>query len=203
MKRLSLRLRQPLLSRLITRNRYKMVGRVVPPFSLRTFMTAIESTAIPVSDTAPRQHIGVRLWQAVMPYALILPTFLFIFTFTLWPAGSAIVQSLYKPGVTAKLPTKFVGLGNYADLFDSSRLIGQEFPLILGNTLLFVAVTVGVSIVVAFILALLLNRKMRAVGLYRFAFFYPVLMPMIGAASVFAFIFADNIGLANTVLRDL
>src|SRR5215813_8933805 len=145
-------------------------------------MTAIEATAIQ-AQAVPRQRVSARLWRAVMPYVLILPTFLFIFAFTLWPAGSAIVQSLYKPGVTAKLPTKYVGLGNYADLFDSSRLIGQEFPLILGNTILFVAVTVGVSIVIAFVLALLLNRKMRAVGLYRFAFFYPVLMPMIGAAS--------------------
>jgi len=60
---------------------------------------------------------------------------------------------------------------------------------------------VPVSMAMAFVLALLLNRKMRAIGLYRFAFFYPVLMPMIGAASIFAFIFSNNVGLANTVLR--
>ncbi len=163
-------------------------------------MTAIEATAIK-AQAIPRQRVSARFWRAIMPYVLILPTFAFIFAFTLWPAGSAVVQSLYKPGVTAKIPTKFVGLGNYADLFDPSREVGQAFPLILGNTILYVAVTVGISIVIAFALALLLNRKMQAVGLYRFAFFYPVLMPMIGAASVFAFIFADNIGLANTVLR--
>jgi ABC-type sugar transport system permease subunit len=165
-------------------------------------MTAIEANTIK-APAMPRQRTSERLWRAIMPYVLILPTFLFIFTFTLWPAGSAIVQSLYKPGVTAKIPTKFVGLGNYTDLFDPDREVGQAFPVILGNTIIFVAVTVSVSIVIAFALALLLNRKMRAVGLYRFAFFYPVLMPMIGAASVFAFIFADNIGLANTILRSV
>src|SRR5690242_7921509 len=112
--------------------------------------------AVIEAPATTRRHFAGRLWQAIMPYVLILPTFLFIFAFTLWPAGSAIVQSLYKPGVTAKLPTKFVGLGNYADLFDPGRQIGQEFPLILGNTILFVAVTVGISIVIAFVLALLL-----------------------------------------------
>ncbi len=53
----------------------------------------------------------------------------------------------------------------------------------------------------AFFLALMLNRKMRAIGLFRFAYFYPVLMPLIGAASIFAFIYADNIGLVNIVIQ--
>src|SRR5258706_1965931 len=113
-------------------------------------MTAIEATAIK-AQAIPRQPVSARFWRAVMPYVLILPTFAFIFAFTLWPAGSAVVQSLYKPGVTAKIPTKFVGLGNYADLFDPSREVGQAFPLILGNTILYVAVTVGVSIMIALV----------------------------------------------------
>src|SRR5258708_19600285 len=125
-------------------------------------MTAIEATASQV-QAAPRQRISAKLWRAVMPYVLILPTFAFIFAFTLGAAGSAVVQSLYKPGVTAKIPTKFVGLGNYADLFDPGREVGQAFPLILGNTILYVAVTVGISIVIAFALGLLLNRQMQAV----------------------------------------
>ncbi|MEP7288763.1 MAG: sugar ABC transporter permease [Chloroflexota bacterium] len=161
---------------------------------------AAQTAAVSASPLA-REKARLRVWRAIMPYVLILPTFLFIFTFTLWPAASAVVQSTMKPGVTVKTPPKFVGLGNYVELFDPSREVGQAFPRILGNTIIFVAVTVPVSMIISFMLALLLNRKMRALGLYRFAFFYPVLMPMIGAASVFAFIFANNVGLANTVLR--
>src|SRR5260221_8960834 len=124
-------------------------------------MTAIEATAIK-AQAIPRQPVSARFWWAVMPYVLILPTFAFIFAFTLWPAGSAVVQSLYKPGVTAKIPTKFVGLGNYADLFDPSREVGQAFPLILGNTILYVAGTGRIIIEIAFALALLLNRQKHA-----------------------------------------
>jgi sn-glycerol 3-phosphate transport system permease protein len=145
--------------------------------------------------------LSERVWQRAMPYVLILPTFVFILTFTLWPTLSAVLQSTIKPPPTVRQAARFVGLQNYADLFDPLVPIGQDFPRILGNTLLFVAVTVPVSMALAFGLALLLNRKMRGIALFRFAFFYPVLMPMIGAASIFAFIFADNIGLANTVLR--
>src|SRR5258708_28491268 len=124
-------------------------------------MTAIEATAIK-AQAIPRQRASARLWRAVMPYVLILPTFAFIFAFTLWPAGSAVVQSLYKPGVTVKIPTKFVGLGNYADLFDPSREGGQAFPLILDNTILYVAVKVRSRIPAALAAAPLLHRHIQA-----------------------------------------
>ena len=106
-----------------------------------------------------------------------------------------------KPGITVKIPPKFVGLNNFRDLFDSTTDIGQSFPRVLTNTLLFVAMTVPLSMFLAFFMALGLNRKLSGIGLFRFSFFYPVLMPMIGAASIFAFIYADNIGLANVVSR--
>ncbi len=144
-----------------------------------------------------------RMGRLVLPYLLILPTFLLIFGFTLWPTVSAAVQSTYQPGVTVKIPAKFVGLDNYRALFDSNTDVGQTFPLVFVNTMIYVGVTVPVSIVLAFILALLLNRPLRGIGLFRFAFFYPVLMPLIGAASVFKFLYADNIGLINTVLHSL
>ncbi len=144
---------------------------------------------------------GLRPWRLALPYLLILPTFLFIFTFTLWPTVSAVIQSTIKPGPTVHSPDKNVGLQNYLDLLDPETDIGQAFPRVLFNTLIFVGVTVPVSIVLAFTLALMLNRKMRAMGFFRFAFFYPVLMPLISAGSIFAFIYADNIGLANVVIH--
>src|SRR5262249_5179709 len=148
------------------------------------------------AKSLPRERpaLSYTVWRAVFPYLLVLPTFLAIFTFTLWPSVSAVIQRTFKPGVTARIAPKFVVIGNYADLFDPSRDVGQRFPTILGNTLDYVAVTVPVSMVLAFTLALLLNRKIRAQAFFRFAFFYPVLMPMIGAGSVFAFVFANNVG---------
>jgi sn-glycerol 3-phosphate transport system permease protein len=146
---------------------------------------------------------GKRLRQALLPYLLVLPTFGFILAFTLWPTLSALIQSTIRPGPTVRIPARFVGLQNYLDLWDPSLDIGQDFPRILGNTLLFVGLTVPISIVLGFLLALVLNQKLRGLGLFRFAFFYPVLMPTIGIGSVFAFLFADSIGLINTVLRGL
>lgn len=147
------------------------------------------------------------LWQAILPYLLILPTFGLVLTFTILPTGQAIVSSLYRPPLTVRQQEQFVGLQNYVDLFDSARTtrpdISSTFPKVLGNTLVFTFALVAVSVPLAFGLALLLNRPVRWLGLWRFSLFYPALLPLIGAASIWSFLYADNIGLANVVLRSL
>ena len=45
------------------------------------------------------------------------------------------------------------------------------------------------------------NRQLPWLGSWRFAVFYPSLLPLIGAASIWSFIFSDSIGLANAVLK--
>src|ERR1051326_6099710 len=111
-------------------------------------MTTIEATGVNSGPIA-RPEARSRLWRAVMPYLLVLPTFLFIFAFTLWPAVSAVIQSTIKPGPTVRIPDKFVGLDNYTGLFNPDTEVGQAFPHILVQTIIFVGVTVPVSMVFA------------------------------------------------------
>ncbi|MBX3081071.1 MAG: sugar ABC transporter permease [Anaerolineae bacterium] len=164
-------------------------------------MTTTNTTIRSQSAAIPQVRLSERVWRRALPYLLVFPTFLFVVMFTLWPTVSAVINSTIKPPPTVKQQAKFVGLQNYIDLFDPDTPIGDDFPRVFTNTLIFVGLTVPICMALAFALAMLLNRKIRALGLYRFAFFYPVLMPLIGAGSIFAFIFADTIGLANTVLR--
>ncbi|HVO71940.1 MAG TPA: sugar ABC transporter permease [Aggregatilineaceae bacterium] len=158
-------------------------------------MEAVRSVAIATTTLPPR-----RLY--VLPYLLILPTVFMILSFTVWPTISAVIQSTFRVEGLQKT-AQFVGLANYTDLVDPNVDIGQVFPQVFVNTVVFVIITVPVSMALAFLLALMLNRKMKTIALFRFAFFYPVLMPMIGAASLFAFLYADQIGLVNVVLASL
>ena len=151
--------------------------------------------------------IGPRksLLALLFPYFLVAPTLILIFVFTIWPTTQSVIGSLYKPPLTVRQQEQFVGLQNYVDLFDSSRTtrpdISAVFSKILLNTVIFTTSTVLVSVPLAFVFALLLNRPLRYLGIWRFSLFYPALLPLIGAASIWSFIYADNIGLANTVLR--
>jgi sn-glycerol 3-phosphate transport system permease protein len=158
-----------------------------------------------MSRTSARTKPRKPLAWLLLPYFLVAPTIGLILIFTLWPTAQSVVGSLYRPPLTRAQQPKFVGLQNYIDLFDARAStrpdISSTFPQILLNTVVFTFSTVLVSVPLAFLFALLLNRPLRAMGLWRFSLFYPSLLPLIGAASIWSFIFADNIGLANVVIR--
>jgi sn-glycerol 3-phosphate transport system permease protein len=163
----------------------------------------ITTRAIPLERVRPRKS----LWTLLLPYLLVAPTLILVFTFTIWPTAQSVIGSLYRPPLTVRQQQTFVGLQNYVDLFDASRTtrpdIAASFPKILVNTVIFAVATVAFSVPLAFIFALLLNRRIRGLAFWRFSLFYPALLPLIGAASIWAFIYSDNIGLANVTLRSL
>ena len=137
---------------------------------------------------------------SLLPYLLILPTFVFVALFTIWPTLLALYQSFFRQRMNIakyREPT-FIGLGNYSSLFTD-----DNFLLILKNTLIYVAVTVPVSMVLGFLFAMLINRKFRGVGLSRLAFFHPTILPLVSAATIWMFFFTPDYGLFNTALSFL
>ena len=133
-----------------------------------------------------------------LPYILIWPTAVFVALFTAWPVLLSIYQSFFRQRMNIarfREPT-FIGLGNYIDLFTD-----PYFIQVIKNTLYYIIGTVPVSIVLGFLFALLVNRKVRGIGFFRLAFFYPMVLPMVSAATIWLFFFTPNYGLFNTALR--
>lgn len=160
---------------------------------------------IPAKDAKTSRTDGTRksFLEYALPYLLIAPTFVLVTLFTLYPSINTVISSLYEPGRRATDPWEFVGIQNYLDMFDSTHFLGSRFTKILGNTVTFTFATVLIGMPLALIMALLLNRAIRGLGLWRFSIFYPSLLPTIGAASFWAFLYSNEVGLINTVLRDL
>jgi sn-glycerol 3-phosphate transport system permease protein len=154
-----------------------------------------------MENSAPAVNNRKSLFSLLLPYLLITPTFILILMFTLGPSINTVIDSLYQPARRAADPAEFVGLDNYTDLFNPSHYLGGRFMPILGNTVIFAVGTVMISVPLALLLAILLNRPVRFMGFWRFSVFYPSLLPLIGAASIFAFIFSDTVGLANAILK--
>ena len=142
----------------------------------------------------------------LQPYLLIAPTLILVLMFNVVPAINTVRDSLYKParGLNAAgKPPEFVGAQNFRDLFDESHYLGARFQRTFRNTIVFALATVVIGLPLGLLLALLLNQKQPLLGFWRFAVFYPSLLPLIGAASIWSFIFSDSIGLANAVLKSL
>ncbi len=135
-----------------------------------------------------------RFGTAALPYLLIAPTVFFVAVFTLWPMLRVVYDSLFIQNQAVQT-AKFGGLANYTALFSD-----PSFRDVITNTLVYVIITVPVSAVLALLLALLLNRKFRALGLYRLSFFYPTVLPMVSAATIWLFMYTPGYGLINVFI---
>ena len=157
----------------------------------------------------------------LLPYILILPTVFFVYLFTVKPSFNvlqdsqiyfhpgrperAIMTDLSLPGIDEEQRSirgpHDVGLAYFRALFDTSTPEGGVFRQVIGNTFIYVVTTVPVSMVLAFVFAVLANRKIRGVGLARISFFYPTMLPMVSAATIWLFFFTPDYGLWNSVLK--
>jgi sn-glycerol 3-phosphate transport system permease protein len=133
----------------------------------------------------------------LLAYLLILPTAVFVALFTAWPVLRALYKSFFlqRMNIARFREPTFVGFGNYVDLFTD-----PYFLEVIVNTLYYVLGTVPVSIILGFFFALLVNRKVRGTALSRLAFFHPMVLPMVSAATIWLFFFTPNYGLFNTAL---
>jgi multiple sugar transport system permease protein len=92
----------------------------------------------------------------------------------------------------------FVGLANFKKV-----LKGSAFALVLKNTLVWTVVVVGLSTLIGFILAIVLNNKFRGRKLARAVVVFPWATSLIIQAGVWKFIIDTDYGALNTLLMRL
>ena len=127
-------------------------------------------------------------------YLFVLPTFSLFVVFTLLPVAQAFALSLQSASVAGG---EWIGFENFATLAED-----PVFRQALGNTVLFTVVVVAAQIVLALVVASLiqpLGRKNQT--FYRALFYLPLVNSAILVAMVWRWIFNPNpFGLANTAL---
>ncbi|MBN7120261.1 MULTISPECIES: carbohydrate ABC transporter permease [Erwinia] len=136
-----------------------------------------------------------RLWtMQLYGYLLILPALSFLLLFTHYPAVATVWESLFSAARNGH-PAQFVGLDNYLALLDDDIFIQS-----LRNNLLYALITIPLAVTLALLMALAVNRQMRATALVRTAFFIPSLLPMIAIANLWLFFYTPQLGLLNKLL---
>lgn len=111
--------------------------------------------------------VGEKKW---LPYALLLPWGIGFLVFKLYPFVSSFVLSFQNR------QDVFVGWENYRKIFDAENYYGGLFLQSLKVTFVYVFVTVPLILLVSLIVAWVLSRKMKGIGLYRVAFYVPTLL---------------------------
>lgn len=117
--------------------------------------------------------------------------------FTIYPIVASIYFSFTEYSVLK--PPRWVGLGNYIQLFTTDTL----FPKALYNTLYYAAIALPLGIIGSVLLALLLNRKVSGMSFYRTVFYLPNVVPTVAMSVLWIWLLNPNYGLFNSILKGL
>jgi multiple sugar transport system permease protein len=130
------------------------------------------------------------------PYAYLLPTLIGLVLFSAGAVAGSLLLSFTRWDMVS--PPEWIWLANYAGLFRSPL-----FWEVVRTTFLFVLLAVPLSVVCSLALALLVNTQAAGIGIFRTAYFLPVVSSMIAVALVWSWIFNPEYGLLNYLLRSL
>jgi multiple sugar transport system permease protein len=130
----------------------------------------------------------------VTGYIFIAP---FVLGFLLWfliPALASVWMTFQDWNMIN--PPKFIALDNFKRTV-SDELFWQSLKV----TTIYTAVSVPLSLALAFLLALLLNAKLRGIAVFRTIYYLPGIVPAVANAILWAWILNSDFGLLNAFLH--
>ena len=138
-----------------------------------------------------------NLTSRIEPYVWIAPSIILMAIFILIPIFWVFKMSLSDVSKTGIIKG-FAGLANFKKV-----LSGSTFGMVLKNTLVWTVAVVGLSTLLGFILALILNNEFKGRKIARAIIVFPWATTLVIQASVWKFIFDTDYGTLNTLLMKL
>jgi multiple sugar transport system permease protein len=124
---------------------------------------------------------------------MIFPIFFGIILFYFWPLVQTFYLSFTDWGAFGQY--KWSGLENYTKLLNEPDLIKS-----LKNTIVFTCLSVPLGIMISTGISLLLNQKIKGLGLYRTLYFLPVVTMPVAIAILWKWLYNADYGLINYFL---
>ena len=135
--------------------------------------------------------------QRAAGWMYLAPATILIFIMSFWPIIQAVITS-FKTGSSANMKWANPLTYNYTRMFQDA-----VFKRSIGNTFLYLIIEVPIMLVLAILLAQLLNNKdLKFKGLFRTCVFLPCATSLVSYALIFKSLFATQ-GLINTILVKL
>jgi len=132
---------------------------------------------------------------SLYPYLLTLPALIFITIVSLYPTLYSFYLSMTR---SKKGITEFVGLRNYSIILRSA-----DFRESLWLTIVFTVFYVLLTVIIAYILALMLNRGLKLTGVYMTIIFLPWVLSEITSGVVWRWMFYQDYGIIQNLLAPI
>jgi ABC-type sugar transport system permease subunit len=132
------------------------------------------------------------------PYGSVLPALLVILLFTIYPVFYAVRISFYRYILTKPNSHPFIGLKNFQDVITS-----YYFKNSLINTGIYTIAAVTGVILFGLVVAMLLNTKIRSVGVLKLIILLPWAIPAVVAGLMWKWILNSDFGILNGIFYSL
>ena len=149
------------------------------------------------AKTPARKPLKRTQREFIAGMLFLAPNTIGFLIFTLIPVVASFVLSFYDWPMVGS-PT-FSGLENFERMFTGD----PKFYTVIWNTFYYTLLYVPVVLIAALGMAVLINRPMRGINIFRTMYYLPVLTSYVAAAMVFNWIFNNDFGLLNYILHTI
>jgi multiple sugar transport system permease protein len=166
-------------------------------------MTEAKTASISIPMSSPKRRTSAnRRREIIWGYAFLSPWIIGFFAFSFLPILMTIFLTFtdYK-GTTEFAPGNFnfVGLANYAHLFDDPYALPS-----MGVTLKFALIGIPLGLIIPLLFALLVNSKhLFGANFFRTFFFLPTVIPVVAGTIIFGGVLNAQTGWINLALKAL
>ncbi len=136
--------------------------------------------------------------QIIPAIIFLIPGFALFTAFIFGPLLYSLRISFFEWNFAHPELSTWVGFKNYAD-----QIRNPVFQRAVLNTTVYTVITVSVKMVLGFIVAVLLNQKIRGRTGFRVAYYLPVITSWVIVSLLFTYMFNGQAGLVNYVLKNI
>jgi multiple sugar transport system permease protein len=142
-----------------------------------------------------KRNLNQRQKEAISFYLFISPWIIGFILFYLGPVVASFYFSLTNWDLLT--PPKFIGMANYVKIFTRDPLFLQSLKV----TLVYTFTYVPLDLILGLLIALLLNRPIKGIGIFRTIFYLPSVLTGVAYVVMWMWIFNPQVGLINTLLK--
>lgn len=143
-------------------------------------------------------HLSLKTQKRIIPLLFLIPGMAFFLIFQVYPLLQGFQMSFYNWEIMPGKVSQFIGLDNYIRAFND-----PIFGRALKNTLLYAIVTVPGQMILAMLVAVLLNALPKGKVFFRVLYYIPVITSWVIVSILIRYMFQSPQGLVNYYLVEV
>jgi ABC-type sugar transport system permease subunit len=146
-----------------------------------------------------KRKSNVKFWhrEGFVGYMFMIPTLIGFSVFVAYP----LIVSMYTAFTEwdSVNPPQWVGLENFKYIFTQDPVFYKS----VGVTFLYVIYTVPISLLLGMALAVLLNKSLPGIRIFRTLYYLPAITPAVASLVLWMFIYKSDTGILNLFLSNI